>query len=363
MYNILTEFELTSPIKIKDLGIVFRKLSNDEKNDILKQIDDIYFKNKRLITEYAKKYKKDEDMNLMIDLQKYDETTRKIVTFCFIGLKSGFKLNTKEKMKQVLNHTIIIESDENILSKFVDKKNQSKFISNLLSLYDIYSKDIQINNKVRWDYSYILSDNILNKNETDHDINLIVNNVFSYKKNNSMKKLIELSEDYLQKLSIFFSQLEVNEIRRFINTVDLLFSQHTMPQNEIINNITIIESILLNENEDIKSNYVLKSGLILKYYVNTDKKIINKFIKDLLNYSYDVRSAVVHGNEEKILSTYNSILQKNSNIKDMIKMDLKEYNDKKFQALSLANSISFLATRAVIKFWIDNPSVISFIKT
>ena len=48
MYNILTNFKLSKKISIDKIGILFRPLSNKEKQMILNQIDKIYTKNKKL---------------------------------------------------------------------------------------------------------------------------------------------------------------------------------------------------------------------------------------------------------------------------------------------------------------------------
>lgn len=362
MFNILVDFELTKKIKIEKIGLIFRKLTKKEKNMILKQIDNIYTKNKRLINQCIKKYQSGDELKLSIELLKYDDSIRKIVMFCFLGIKSGFSLNTPSKIQKLLNQVIIIEYDKNIIFEYIEEKNIVKFISNILSLYDIYSKNIYFNTKVRLDYSFILTDNILDPKEKDYDINLITNLLATYKGNNKMKKMTELSEEYLLQLKSFFSKLKKDEIRRFLNVIDLLYSNHLMLQNNIVNNISIAEAILINENEDIKSNYILKAGIILKYYRKKNNNAMNKFIKDFLNYCYDIRSSIVHGNEEKILSIFNSITQKNKNIRDLANLESDNYNSKKIKALSLANTMSFLVVRAIIKYWIDNPFTIIYMK-
>lgn len=362
MFNILVNFKLTKKIKIDKLGIVFRRLTNSEKNMILQHIDNIYFKNKKLINYAIKNYDKKDEIKLSIDLLKYDDVTRKIVMFCFLGVRSGFTLNTPKKIDNILNKLIIIDYDKKVLSEFVETKNIVKLISNLLSLYDIYSKDIRFNEKVRFDYTYILSDNILNPSEKDYDLNLIMNIIATYQENKKMKKMVELSEEYLVKLQKFISKLNKNEIRRFLNVIDLLYTEHAMIQNSIISKVTIIESILINEDENIKSNFILKAGMIFKYYAKTESESNNKFIKDFLNYSYDIRSAIIHGNEEKIPNIFNKIQQKNENIKQLIRGNTEKYNNKKVQAFHLANMILFLNVRAIIKYWIDHPSMISFMK-
>ena len=135
-------------------------------------------------------------------------------------LKDGISINTPAKVKKVFDQLIIIDYDKKILFEYIQEQNVIKLISNLLSLYDIYSKDVNFNEKVRPDYSYILTDNILNPKEENYDLNILLNLLANM--NKKMKKMVELSEEYLLQLKNFFSKLKIEEIRRFLNTIDLL---------------------------------------------------------------------------------------------------------------------------------------------
>ena len=359
MFNILTSFQLSKKISIDKLGIIFRPLNVKEKQMILNQIDNMYTKNKKIINEVDKKYTKDDELELSMELLKYDDLTRELIMFCFLSKKKGFKFNSPKKINRILDNMVIIETKNDVLCEFIKEDSIIKFISNILSFYDIYSSNIKFNNKVRLDYSYILNDNILNPKEKDYYINLIMTVLMSYE--NKMMKTTELSEEYLITLKSFISKLNKEEIRRFLNAIDLFYSNNIMIQNRIVNNITLAESILIKEGEDIKANYILKSGLILKQYT-AGGETINSFIRVYLNYCYDIRSAIVHGNEEKILSIFNTAIQKNKHIKDLAKGDQATYNNKKQRALGLANMMSMIVNRAILKYWIENPSMVSYLK-
>lgn len=359
MFNILTDFKLSKKISIDKLGISFRPLSIKEKQMILNKIDNVYTKNKKIINEADKKYTKDDELKLSLDLLKYDDLTRESIMFCFIGKKRGFKFNSLKKINIILDKIIIIETKNDVLCEFIEENNLIKFISNILSLYDIYSSNINFNNKVRLDYSYILNDNILDPKEKDYNLNLIMAVLMSYE--NKMMKTTELSEEYIIDLKKFFSKLNKDEIRSFLNAIDLFYSNNITVQNRVINNITLAESILIKEGEDIKANYILKAGLILKHYAAGGESI-NNFIRIYLNYCYDIRSAIVHGNEEKILNIFNTAIQKNKHLKELAKDDSITYNNKKLKALELASMMSMIVNRAILKYWIENPSMISYLK-
>lgn len=357
MYNIISNFILSKKIIIDKIGISFRPLNLKEKELILKKLDDIYYKNKKIINEGIKKY--EDSLDFSMELLKYDKSIQEPVIFCFMSKKSGFSFNSTAKIKKILDNMIIIEIKDNILSEYIEKENYIKFISNILSLYDIYSSNIDFNERVKLDYSPILEDNILNPKEENYNINLITAILISY--NKKMMKMTELSEDYLKCLKKFFSKLSKEEIRRFFNSIDLLYSNNIMIQSKIVNNITLTESILIREEENIKANYVLKAGLIFKHYTCGGESM-NKFIKDYLSFCYDIRSAIVHGSEEKILDIYNTAIQKNKHIKELVKKNPESYISKKKTALSLAYVMSNLVNRAIIKYWLDEPSNVSYFK-
>ena len=193
MFNILANFQLSKKINIDKLGIVFRPLNTKEKQMILNQIDTIYTKNKKIISELDKKYTKDDELRVSLELSKYDDLIRETVMFCFLSKKRGFKFNTSKKINNMLDKTIIIDIKEDILCEYIEKNSIKKFVSNILSLYGIYSSNISFNNKVRLDYSYILNDNILDPTQKDYNLNLIIAFLMSYE--HQKVKTTELSEN------------------------------------------------------------------------------------------------------------------------------------------------------------------------
>jgi len=103
---------------------------------------------------------------------------------------------------------------------------------------------------------------------------------------------------------------------------------------------------------------VLKTGIILKNYI---KPSSNKTISELLKFCYGVRSAIVHGNEEKILTLLNTIKQKNIKWEKIIPSS-KNKNDNKNKALIFCEVNLLMFSRAVIKYWLENTTVIDYIK-
>lgn len=182
MYNILVDFELSKRINLNKLGITFRKLTVPEKNKILNKINTVYFQNKKIINDLVKKYNILDELKVTNELLDYDKDTRDIIMFCYLGIKKGFQFNNERKIKNKLNNMIIIIIKKEVLLEYVSEEKFVKILSNILSLYDIYSKVLETNKKVRLDYSYILDDNILNPKEENYNIKLILNFIAVYKK-------------------------------------------------------------------------------------------------------------------------------------------------------------------------------------
>ena len=281
---------------------------------------------------------------------------------CFYGMKKGFSINSSEEIDDLLNRTLIISYDKKILGKYLEDNQMKKLISNLLSLYDVYACEINFNKKVREDYSYILQYSLLDLNLENYEQKLITDLIFHYSENKTMKNWVLLSEEYLISLCNFFKSLSENEIRRFLFCLDLLYSPVTMQQSTIINNATIIESILINEGESIEQNFVLKSGMILKNYMPYKKRGHNEFFKSAIKFAYDIRSCIVHGNEEKIIVIYNKIKQKKGTLAELLKENSDDYKSKKLEACGVANLILLLCVRCVFKYWIEYPDKVNFLK-
>ena len=55
-------------------------------------------------------------------------------------------------------------------------------------------------------------------------------------------------------------------------------------------------------------------------------------------------------------------MQKNKSFKELARDIEESYNNKKMKALSLANTMCFIVNRAIIKYWLENPSIVSYLK-
>lgn len=365
MIVIYVDFILSKVIEIERFGLKFRMLNSAEKS-MLKSETKKVFGYKTEIESLIKKYN-GSDLYL-IDLYEIKDETRKNILMAGYQMLSGsFVFNSMKKINEIIDHLIVIEVDNSVLYKFIDPNLINKFISNFLSFYSIYSDvDFKNPNLLDRDYSYVLNDKILNKENDFFYLNLFSHIICHYKlENDSNKKIylkkIELSEDFLQRICNFISMLSSNDVVKFFEILDLLFCDKSLVQNKLLNNVTIIESLLINDNDAIQKSFVLKAGLILKNSINATSDITNINVKHMLNFVYNIRSDIIHGNYRKLEDNLNSLTQKVKDIKSVVGIN-ETFKDKRNQAYKIAFLISYFAVVSVLRVWINSYSFVAFLK-
>lgn len=368
MHIVYVDFILSKQINIKKLGITFRMLNKKEKDFLLYNVNE-FLKYKEETIDLVKKYKKyDKNSNaFLVDILDYNDKKRSIVMFGYELLISGFEYNEYKEIEKIINHLLVIECNNEILNTYVDSKSVISFISNLIGASNIYNETL-VTDKMRFnsDYTYILTDNLFNKESDRFLIDIMINLIFYYNhekilNNKYILKQVPLTKKYLEKIECFISELDADGIIKFVEILDLLYSKVSIIQNSIINNVLIVESLLINENSNIQKDYVLKGGMILRKYFKNKSELNNKAIKELLTFVYDIRSDIVHGNMKKIENDLNKINQKNSDVKKLVGK-VEDYLTKKNKALGIAYTVSMFVTRSVIRYWIDNPYDVHYLK-
>lgn len=366
MMIIETNFKLKTKIEIKKLGITFRKLKKSEKNQILQDLKEKYFNNPYL--ESAK----ENDLNLdAYDIEKtifwtkLDNLDRQICMFNNLLTEDRFKILGYDEVKIRLEKMIVIEYDKSVICEYVDSNRINKFISNLLSLYGIYASPLEMKEKVRFDYTYILDNNLLDKDNEKYFIDLILNYATLYNVEGNDEralKFVNISQKYLIDLKKLISKFKKNEIRAFVSSIDLIFMQCSTIENRIINLTSAIEKLLISSEENICRDFILKAGIIIKKYLKHQNNDSNIAIKSLLAFSYNIRSCIVHGNDEKIITYLDNLTKKD---KEMIKLYTVEninYMNKITNAYIIAEQMLYLSLRAIIKYWFDYPSELNYLK-
>ena len=361
MYTVYFDFNLRKKIYLKKLGITIRNVTKIEKDFILNNITKIYERKEELQSFYEKnKNVSETSIKYLLEIEKLrDDETRELILASFATLKSGFVFNDMDYIKQIVNKLVIIEVDSSKLLEF-GISDEKKFISNILALNEIYESPLLDKNiPLKKDYSFILSDNLFDQTDKYFIHDLMLSFIFNYPdvKYKTIKE-VSTTNGFLLKLEKFINSLDTNGISKFIDIIDLLFCDYSRIQNAIISNITIVESLIVGENEDIEKAFILKGGLILKKYLSPSS---NNAVSSLLKFTYDIRSDIVHGNYEKILKDLNKLNQKTKATKKFVE-GFTNTSDKKVEAFRIAFTISTLISRSTIKYWIENKNDIEYMK-
>lgn len=362
MYTVYFNFNLKSKIKFEKLGIIIRKLKKGEKNYILNNVEKIMNYKQEIIEFYEKTKDLDENsFTYLLKLNKIsDEKKRDIIISGAGMLRSGFEFNSIQYINNIIDKMAIITVDNSMFKNYLDENSEKKFISNLLAISNLLEGRVITKNILKKiDYSFILQDNLLDENDPSYLNNLMIYVVFHYKKvDNRTIKEVFTSMSSLKKLEKFFNNLDSDNLLKFLEILELMFNKYSMIQNAIISNITIVEGLVVKETENIEKAYVLKSGIILKNYLNTKA---NDELTNLLLFTYSIRSDIVHGNYVKIINDLNKLNQKSEAIKELIGQ-IDQIKDKKQKAYKIAYDMSFIVARLVIRYWIEKPLYIDFLK-
>lgn len=366
MYYIYLDYIIDETIIFDKIGISIRPLSNDEKNKLMDNINYI-LKYKTDMMKLVKKYNFEEsNFEQIYELAKSkDKDPNGIIMMGYYALKDNFKFNSIRTINKIVNHMVVIDVDKEKITKYVDEKYISKFVSNFLNLGIIYDKAVNTNEIRRnIDYTYILDNNIFEDNEEFyHQILLTI--VMSYNGKDVPKKIVvrnvDISDNYLSEIKKFEKKLDNEELIKFFEILDLLYSHPSMIQNAILNNVLIVESLIINEKANIEKDYILKGGMILKEYLNLNSKISNERIRTFLKFVYDIRSDIIHGNNKKIQTDLNTLNQKIKGVKKLIGT-INTYKETKDSAFSVAYTLSYYVTLSVIKYWINNPTGVNYLK-
>lgn len=366
MRIIETDFILKKSIDIKKMGIKFRRINKKEKKQLFDDLDMYFYNNPNI--KKSKKYNITEQFDNVEGynfFKSLDEKNKEICLEYNLLLKSGFKFLTINELEKKLDHLIVIECNKTILNEYIDEENISKIISNLLSLYGIYISPLEFKVKVKSDYSFILESDFINRERKNYYSDLLLNFASSYKsKQNKMNSLkyVNLSEEFLISLKNLIDTFDKKDIRTFISSIDLMFSKTSTIENKIINYTSTIERLLISSNDNITGNFVLKCGIILKKYLKSNNDKSNESIRKLLIFCYDIRSCIVHGNEEKIIDKLDKLIDKDKSIRKICIKENNSYHNKLFNAYNITLMILYLTLCSIIKYWFDYPSELKFIK-
>lgn len=360
IYECYFKEPLEENIELEKLGITIRNYSDEEKSEIIRKFDEMYFsqKTKRKILKYNE-LEMQKDKNIINFYKFYEKLTDEERNNCFTYHRYLENNNTlrKNDLKKILNRIVKIEANEK-LNEFVEE-SQNIFINNLVK-YILYVKK----NVEEDDINKVHNINEILKNVRIEDAsNELTFTVKYFNKitveNKSFFEYVDLTYWDFKKFNDFLKKINKSRIRDLVVIIETFFNIHNVQENKITTDISILERLLIkhDNNYDIGKQFNLKVGLLLR---ENNREFKDEDVKKLA-YCYAVRSHILHGNDVDIYKLP----------KKYLKITDTEWEDF-FARLSIRNKreqILFMAyfflrqyMRILLQSWIKNTEMIEFLK-
>ncbi len=357
LLDIVIDKPLYRNICINELGLKFKKISRKEKKNIINKIDELDFfntekmeKNKKL---YDYKFESLEDVQL---LSKMNNEELQIMGSYFFLKENNYKFVSRNDFIKKLNSILRIEFDESILSEYIYKDQYIMFISQLLNLEQLIKNCEKADFIKGINYEYILNKSIFSDvNKEDFIKDIIFYLIVEHQRE------CEVSYSFLKDIKKFATLISKNDLKDFIYSLNILYQKNISNRNELINYTSLIERILNEKEDDNSKSLVLKGGIIFREMLKNKSFSSNERLKKMLNFSYNIRSCVVHGNDKKIIEDYDKFL-KYTKLKIPEPFLENDYKNKIDGAIFVANLILLLLLRVIFKYWIKYPERINYMK-
>ena len=331
-------------LKIAKLGITIRNIDVTDKKKIKDEYNYLK-KNSNMIDTIMNSYMAAAELQDKVEPKMIDILCQLITKM--VKYKSNY--NFDNDIEEHLDNIIIIQFDEK-LEKYFDDDELIPFVQKILGLNDVFCSNMV---KDRLNYE--------NKNLKVCDypeIDILIDYITIGDIDN-LYEIDNLSYEFLVKLSHFISKINIENLERFIDVVELIYLDPKTNQNCIISNVLSIESMILSDTKNIEKNFVLKAGIILK---ENNFPFTNEQINCILNFIYNIRSDIVHGNPIKVKADYDRLESKIPNSKIILEDSKVIYSKKKDMPYAIANVYSNIVLFNVINYWILNTDKLEYIK-
>lgn len=351
-YFKLSDSKLDS-ICLKKLGITIRKVSLEEVNNISNNIFSIFDTDINKAIKLGKKFliSKNFDFTLEKDINEFNEFNKllekykeqgKNAVLGLINLKSQ-TLFTKKNVEKSLKQLYTLDVDE---TKFTKYYNIS-YIKQIFLLIIDFTRFLNCNDlvsKIELNYNSLFEFNRINlENFSEFQSGIITD-----------KFVINYDYNQLLKLFSLLNNKNINFIISFLTSISFLNNIGGTTENNILNKVSLIERLIVKENsENIQEQFVLKVGTIC-----FNGPINNECLADMLKSIYDIRSIIVHGNENKFFDKIDAYAKKFA-VTDLSK---SKYENRQI----ILNSVEIFLD-AILKYflnkYINNNLFCEFIKT
>lgn len=298
-------------IELKKFGIKLRKINGEEISYIVNKINELYLsENINYLVEENNIIKDIDNLNKE-EIAHAREILNRIMNLPKNQKEVFFYLEELKEQGRTIDIKKIQKNLEKCLIAEVDKEKFKKCFGDLYEL-GIIIKLLEFSNYVNSEEQY---KEVLGIKLKDlKNFQFIINEEF-------VKR--EFNYRDIEKIFDFLNNQNVDFNMSFFFVIETLLSDNITAENRIVNMVSVIERLLINEIDKKQENFVLKVGVLCygKYGKN------NEDLKEKLKKIYEIRSYIVHGNEEKIYSEKDKIsrifeYQRLNELKDKFKIRL-----------------------------------------
>ena len=351
--------------EIKQFGLKFYSLKEKQKSYIKEVYSNIYKSKEKIKRAIIKQ----EDGTFRFNIDKRKELMQNSNLSLIVEIMRFEKIKPvfHKNIDNYLDNIIVLEIDEEKLSKYIEKIDFRIFINQFIDFHYIYDPNIENQTKNK---DAILPYGIRKIHQRDGNPTydklveeILIKYLFNFYKINSYGCFYaeESFIEYLSAISKFTKSISSNELFKFIEILEIFYSNARLSQNNILNDTLIIESLLVKKESDFKKReFVLKTGIIYKeselkkYYTNDD-------LTAILSYLYSMRSTIIHGSMEDIVGKYNDLSQK-VKVFTCPKFEGLSKMNKKTKILKFTETLSYFFVKLVLLYWINDNDKITFLK-
>lgn len=329
-------------IIFEKIGIKLRNINQDEIKYIKYRIERLYCSKsqKNLLERYRKveiidKNNADiETLKEAIDIYKKinELDNEKKSAIFYLDKVNG--IIDKRSIKNILKNCLIIEVDRKRFEKCFGNLNPEYVVFRMIMFANYLTGECEMK---KFYYTKLKN---FNKYED------VINNSFYNEK---------INVNNLKRLSGLLNKRDINFNTNFIYIIENFLLNNMSLENKIVNMVSIIEKLLIKKYENKQESFILKVGILLNGCFGWNNEKISKILKTI----YELRSLIVHGEEDKIYENKD----KYADIFDYEK--LKKIEDK----ISIRNNIFILIancleliTKLVINKYLDNIEFCEYLK-